>query len=149
MFRLRNLVVFISFLLQILGTTPFLVQKVVIRLTQPIMLAGFAIMVLSIFQSTTNIIIFSVAVSSALAWYGRKVYLKERNAATTKSNIMPMDDSVDEATDEEHKSESADTHTVSNMSTSSKITPLLDSEINLSSEGDEYEVEYEVEDGVI
>ncbi len=137
MFRLRNLVVFFSLMLQLLGTTPFLVQKVVIRLTQPIILAGFALVVLSIFQSTTNIVVFTLVVSCALGWYGRRVYLKQRSAATTESNVMPVDDSVDETADEEQKSESVDSHTVSNMSTTSKITPLLDSEITFSEEEDE------------
>ncbi len=134
MFRLRNLVVFFSLLLQLLGTTPFLVQKIIIRLTQPIILAGLAIIVLSIFQSTANIVVFTLVLSLALGWYARRVYLQQKKAANMESNVMPVDDSMEDEVSEEQKSESIGSHSVSHASVSSKITPLLDSDIALSSD---------------
>jgi len=147
-FRLRHVVVFLSLMLQVFGTTPFLVQKIVIRLTQPIILAGVALAALTIFQSTTNTIIFTLVVFFALCLYGRRIYLMRRKAASADSNIMPVDGSIDESSDdadEEHKSEtgSLDSRTMSVISSSSKITPLLDSEVALSSEQDYDESEEE------
>jgi len=93
-FRLRNLVVFLSLLLKLLGTTPFLVQKVFIRLTQPVILAGIALALMTVFSSTTNIVVFSVIVFAAIFAYGSRIYLRQRNAAAANSDVKPVDENV-------------------------------------------------------
>ncbi len=94
MFRLRNLVVFLSLLLKLLGTTPFLVQKVFIRLTQPVILAGIALALMTLFSSTTNIVVFSVIVFVAIFAYGSRIYLRHRNSAAANSDVKPVDENV-------------------------------------------------------
>ena len=133
LFRLRNVVVFLSLLLKMLGTTPFLLQKVVIRLTQPVILAGVAIVIMQLFSSPTNISIFTVVIFLALLYYGRRVYLEQRKAASINSDVRPVDESVVEDAD----NFGAESKESDSISVASKVTPLLDDSIGEDSDYEE------------
>jgi hypothetical protein len=131
---LRSMAVFATLMtmMQIVGTTPFIFQRIFIRLTQPVMLAGLAITFMAIVNNPLYIGLLSASVGAGLLYYSYKYYTKQQKLLQVESNVAPVDEfdeenevvtaSVLDQNDEESKSESC-----------SKITPIFDDE------SDEYE----------
>jgi len=97
-YSLRNIAVFATLMtmMQTVGTLPFIFQRIFIRLTQPIILAGFAIAFMAIITSPLYLGLISGLIVIIIAYYVRRQYFNKKQLQKQDANVAPIDDVMDD-----------------------------------------------------
>jgi hypothetical protein len=119
------LVTTVVFLLQILATSPFVLQRLFVRFSQPFFLAGLVYIGSMVFKSPLYISIFSVSIAAVLLYFVYR-YLRENHNIIAFMKISPSKSDVDAAVVDSSNNISVSdvVDTTLNIAPSSVNTPL-------------------------